>query len=104
MNQNNVNFHVQYLNITSQHWSYSSEKYAGGDHLLTALERGWEVSETVKLERHWFAGMRCIEIYHFTIQRGDKTIDMPVVNNPYVTRFISTYNMKVIELEGKATA
>lgn len=97
MNQNNVNFHVQYQNVTSQHWSYSSEKFAGGDNLLTALSRGWEIDETVHLKRHWFAGMRCIEIYHFTIIRDDRTIDMAVVNNPYVNRFIQTHNLIVID-------
>ena len=99
MNQNQVNFHVQYQDITSQHWSYSSERFAGGDNLLTALSRGWEIEEKVQLKRHWFAGMRCIEIFHFTIQRDDKTVDMPVVGNPYVYRFVKTHNLEIIEDE-----
>lgn len=102
MNQNQVNFHVQYQDITSQHWSYSSERFAGGDHLLTALSRGWEIEETVVLKRHWFAGMRCIEVFNFTIQRDDVTVVMPVVSNPYVYRFIKNYDIKIIEEDTKS--
>ena len=97
MNQNQVNFHVQYQDITSQHWSYSSERFAGGDHLLTALSRGWEIDENVKLTRHWFAGMRCIEVFNFTIQKGDVVAKMPVVGNPYVYRFVQNHNLTIIE-------
>lgn len=99
MNPNQVNFHVQYQDITSQNWSFSSEKFAGGDNLLTAISRGWEIDERVHLKRHWFAGMRSIEIFHFTIQRDDITVDMPVVGNPYVYRFILEHNIEVIEDE-----
>ena len=99
MNQNQVNFHVQYQDITSQHWSYSSERFAGGDNLLTALSRGWEIEETVVLKRYWFAGMRNIEVFHFTIQRDDTVIDMPVVSNPYVYRFIKNHSLAIIEEE-----
>ncbi len=102
MNQNQVNFHVQYQDITSQHWSYSSERFAGGDHLLTALSRGWEIEETVVLKRHWFAGMRCIEVFNFTIHRDDVTVMMPVVSNPYVYRFIKNYDIKIIEEDTKS--
>lgn len=103
MNQNQVNFHVQYQDITSQHWSYSSEQFAGGDHLLTALARGWEIEESVLLQRHWFAGMRCIEVFNFTIQRDDKVINMPVIGNPYVYRFIKNYGIKIVEEDTQST-
>lgn len=99
MNRNQVNFHVQYQDITSQHWSYSSEKFAGGDHLLTALARGWAIDETVTLKRHWFAGMRAVEIFHFTIERDDKVVDMPVVSNPYVYRFIKDHDLTIKEVD-----
>ena len=80
--QNEQDLRVQYQDLTSQHWSYSSEQYAGGDNLLTAIARGWEIDQKVTLRRHWFAGMRCIEIFHFTIRRDDVVADMAVVGNP----------------------
>ena len=83
----------------SQHWSYSSERYAGGDNLLTAIERGWAIDPRVLLRRHWFAGMRCIEIYHFTIRRADVVADMAVLGNPYVTRFLASHAYEVVEAD-----
>ena len=93
------NFHAQYQDITSQHWSYSSEHYAGGDNLLTAIARGWTIDRKVTLRRHWFAGMRCIEIFHFTIRRGQVVADMAVIGNPYVQRYLSTQAHDLVEAE-----
>ena len=92
--------YVQDHTVTSQHWSYSSERYAGGDNLLTAIARGWRIDRHVTLRRHWFAGMRCIEIFHFTIRRDDIVADMAVLGNPYVYRYLATHPH---ELEEDAT-
>ena len=102
--QNQQNLHVQYQDITSQHWSYSSERYAGVDNLLTAIARGWEIDRKVVLRRHWFAGMRCIEIYHFTIRRDDVVADMAVVGNPYVRRYLMNNPHDLVEEEDAAVA
>lgn len=83
----NKNFHVQYLDVTSQYWSPQSAKFAGGDHLLTALTNGWEIVSYEK-RQHWYAGARCVNIYHFTLRRGNEQIQMPVINNPYIERFL----------------
>jgi hypothetical protein len=82
----NKNYHVQYLDVTSQYWN-PREGYAGGDHLLTALQNGWEIVECTE-EQMWYAGARCVSIYHFKLQRKGETMIMPVINNPYVQRFI----------------
>ena len=89
--------HTFHQDITSQHWSYSSERYAGGDNLLTALARGWALDDRVTLRRHWFAGMRCIEIFHFTIRRDDVVADMAVLGNPYVYRYLANHPHEVVE-------
>ena len=101
MKQIPQNLHAQYQDITSQHWSYSSERYAGGDNLLTAVARGWNIDRKVVLRRHWFAGMRCIEIFHFTIRRDEVVADMAVISNPYVYRYLATQPYDLIE-EGDA--
>ncbi len=92
---------TQYPDI-SQHWSFSSERYAGGDNLLTAIARGWAIDPQVVLRRHWFAGMRCIEIYHFTIRRADVVADMAVLGNPYVTRFLTSHPYELVEADAAA--
>lgn len=96
--------HVLYQDITSQHWSYSSERYAGGDNLLTAIARGWTIDRKVTLRRHWFAGMRCIEIYHFTIRRDEVVADMAVIGNPYLQRYFATHPHDLTEEEDAAVA
>ncbi len=99
--QNLQNFHAQYQDITSQHWSYSSERYAGGDNLLTAIARGWTIDDKVLRKRHWFAGMRCVEIFHFTIRRDGVVADMAVLGNPYVNRYLANQTYHLVE-EGDA--
>ncbi len=95
------NLQAQHHDITSQHWSYSSERYAGGDNLLTAIARGWAIDKRVVLRRHWFAGMRCVEIFHFTIRRDDVVAEMAVLGNPYVHRYLATQPYDLVE-EGAA--
>ena len=90
--------------VTSQHWSYSSECFAGGDNLLTAIARGWEIDRVVTRRRHWFAGMRCIEIFHFTIRRDDVVADMAVLGNPYVYRYLAGGPHELVEEEDGAVA
>ena len=102
--ENQQDERVHYQDITSQHWSYSSEHYAGGDNLLTAIARGWEIDEVVKLRRHWFAGMRCIEIFHFTIRRDDVVADMAVLGNPYIYRYLANNAHQLVEEENAAAA
>ena len=99
MNRKEQDLHILYQDITSQHWSYSSERFAGGDNLLTAIARGWELDKQVTLRRHWFAGMRCIEIFHFTIRRDDVVADMAVVGNPYVYRYLASNTHDVEEAD-----
>lgn len=86
-NTNVANFHMQYTDTTSQHWNPTSAKFAGADNLLTALERGWEIDHCV-IGRKWYAGMRFVDIYEFKLRRGNDEMEMPVIHNPYIDRFI----------------
>jgi hypothetical protein len=95
----NKNYHVQYLDVTSQYWS-PKEGYAGGDHLLTALNNSWDVAEC-HLQLVWYTGSRSVRVYHFTLVRGGEIMKMPVVDNPYVDRFISLNGIEVQTTEDK---
>jgi len=101
-NTNVANFHVQYMDVTSQHWHPKSEHFAGGDNLITAVENGWEVNECM-LVQHWYAGMRSVKIYEFTLRRGDTSMLMPVISNPYVERFIKEGKIKFSEKTDKVS-
>jgi len=90
------NYHVQYLDVT-HHWSPRSQKFAGGDALLTALQRGWEVANAVEEEKYWHGDARAVSVYHFTLRRDGVEIAMPVIENPYVTRMLFMEPFDVIE-------
>jgi hypothetical protein len=90
------NFHVQYPDV-NRHWSPNSEDYAGGDCLLTAINRGWEIGNEVVKEEHWHAGVRMVAVYRFRLRRGDQEIVMPVIENPYVTRLLYMSPFEVTE-------
>lgn len=92
------NFHMQYSDLTSQHWHPTSARYAGGDNLMTAIEKDWDV-EQCALVRHWYAGMRSVRIYEFTLIKNGKTMTMPVLDNPYVERFVIDEKINLIETE-----
>ena len=92
------NFHVEYMDVLC-HWHPGSASHAGGDALITALHDGWAMGDQVTEEIHWYAGMRQVTIYHFKLTRGDKTMIMPVVNNPYVTRMIKQSEMDIVSRE-----
>jgi len=97
---NPKNYHVQYPNI-NRHWSPRSEKYAGGDHLMTAIARGWEIGHSVIREEHWHAGVRLVCVYYFQLRRGDQEITMPVIGNPYVTRMLYMEPFEIVTRESE---
>lgn len=96
--QSNVtNYHMQYLDVTSQHWDASSATFAGGDHLMTALDNDWFVKEC-RLVKHWYTGARFVKIYEFhLINDAGDTLTMPVIHNPYIERFIDEERIELID-------
>ena len=93
-----TNYHVQYSDLTSRHWDAGSEYFAGGDNLITALEKKWDI-ERCELVRHWYAGMRSVRLYRFTLTKDGDTRTMPVLDNPYIERFIKDEGIDLIESE-----
>ena len=98
INHKTTNHHVDYLDV-EQHWSPKSEKYAGGDGLVTALDRGWEISGDVRREEKQYAGLRTVTIYHVPLVRGDETMTMPVLHNPYVNRLLRLSSIRVVDVQ-----
>lgn len=92
------NYHIQYPGVTNQHWHPGSGKYAGGDHLLTALTDGWDMVNCSQVT-HTYAGMRFVTVYEFLLQRSGEQMVMPVINNPYIERFLQTSGISVIVRE-----
>jgi len=79
-----------------RHWCPQSEKFAGGDALLTALEDGWQIIGVIFRQDFWHAGVRRAPVYQFNLSRGDEVMKMAFVQNPYVMRFVSECSVQVI--------
>lgn len=97
---NLTNFHYAYMDLI-RHWQPDSEKYTGGDALYTALADGWQVGDTIRYEECWLLGGRFVVVYYFDLKHDNETMTMPVVTNPYVSRLISTLNVKIVALAEK---
>lgn len=97
MSQTSGNWHVQYPEH-HRHWGHTSEPYAGGDSLLTLVNEGWHIATTCYQEDYWHAGTRLVTIFHFQLVRGDETMTMPVLTNPYVRRIIREQKFTVLPL------
>jgi hypothetical protein len=102
MTQNLSNLHYAYSHLI-RHWHAGSEQFAGGDALFTALDEGWEMDETVPYEEHWFAGAQCVVVFLCQLTRGDETMTMPVITNPYVQSMLSDMNAKLVSSKEKKT-
>jgi hypothetical protein len=100
-NKNISNYHAQYMAVL-QHWSEESEKFAGADALITALSDGWEFGRDVEVERYHFSGNRSIRVYNIPLKRDHDEVVMPVIDNPYLTRMLSTEKLNVREKSGEA--
>lgn len=88
------NFHIMYPGVTNQHWDPASGRYAGGDHLLTALADGWLIEECVQVTYNYAVG-RGVAVYEFHLTRADLHMVMPVINNPSVERFLLMNGIEV---------
>lgn len=88
------NSHFEYMDVV-RHWSPVSQKYAGGDAVITLLNEGWRVNEVVFHEEYWHAGSRPVTIYHLDMVRGDEQMHVPVLSNPYVRRMIENLPVHV---------
>lgn len=89
-----TDLHVEYPDMT-RHWHPLSERFAGGDALLTALQRGWEISGTIWADEFWHGGSRLTIIFYMTLVRGDEQMTMPVLTSPWVRRVMKKWALQV---------
>ncbi|MBZ0304579.1 MAG: hypothetical protein K8I82_00795 [Anaerolineae bacterium] len=91
------NSHFDYLEVV-RHWNANSEKYTGGDALLTFLIDGWNLQGAIFYEEFWHAGVRMVTVYYFQLEREGEKLLMPVFNNPYVDRLVHSMPFPVLPL------
>lgn len=71
-----------------RHWSPASQPYTTAEVLLQCLRCGWECMNQVTVKTSQCLSGRCVELYSFTIRKGDERLCVPVVSNPVILRFI----------------
>jgi hypothetical protein len=84
--------------VKAAHWSPVSQPYAGADHLLHALNHGWQPDPVVRLEEHWRGTVLPIRIYHVMLYRGDARMNMPVINTPHLEHILIKHGLQVVPI------
>jgi len=79
-----------------QHWCPRSEKYAGGDALVSLLNAGWQVQKPILYENAWLNGGRHVTVYYFELEKNNDYVKMPVLANPFVLNIITRLNVRVL--------
>ena len=79
-----------------RHWHQGSEKYTGGDALLTAIDNGWVVDGVIFRQEFWLAGVRRVCVFHVDLRRDGESAKMLVMQNPYVTRLMHELGSQVV--------
>ena len=82
----------------SRHWSPQSQRYAGGDALLTFLNNGWEVQNEVYYEEFWQGGSRRTYIFDFVLSNDGQRVTMRVIDNPFVDRLMRELQVTVLPI------
>lgn len=82
---------------TYQHWCPQSEKFAGGDHFISAVRSGWSLKQqAIHAGRDWKSGSRPVTVYYFILVRDDETMMMPVISNPFIERYLVEHKFTII--------
>jgi hypothetical protein len=79
-----------------RHWNDVSERFTGGDALVTALDDGWTIRGVVFRQEFWLAGVRRITVYHIELERSGSQRKMLVLQNPFVTKMLYGLDAQVV--------
>ncbi len=88
---NNLNEFLEYHSL-KKHWSPESQRFAGGDHLLVALDQGWKIAGPIPCDVFWFRSPCRVRLYKVTLRRADEVLYMTVQSNPCVDRLVEQAN------------
>jgi hypothetical protein len=79
-----------------RHWCPSSEEYAGGDALLTLLDKGWQITGVIFCQEFWCGQARRHHVYHFQLVRDQMKHKLSVISNPYVARMVRESGVQTV--------
>ncbi|MBZ0299551.1 MAG: hypothetical protein K8J31_07430 [Anaerolineae bacterium] len=99
MANENHRFSTLYADLP-RHWCPQSQRFAGGDALLTYLNDGWEIQDNIYYEEYWHGGARRVLIFYFVLARKNECVTMRVLGNPMVDRLLNQLRLRVIPTAG----
>jgi hypothetical protein len=77
------------------HWCPKSQVFAPAHVLLHYIGVGWKPSTSIEVVRFYFRGYRHVDIYHFTLNRNEEHVEMPVLANPVVLNIVEEYKLTI---------
>jgi hypothetical protein len=82
----------------SRHWSPESQTYAPADVLLNFIHDGWTLETPAAVESFYYAGYRRVDVFYFTLKRGEEVLEMPVLANPVTHRLVEERKLTVLRV------
>jgi hypothetical protein len=80
------------------HWSQQSQVYASAEVLTQRMRDGWRLGDVAAVETFYYGGYRWVEVYYFTLLRGESRMELPVLANPVVLRLIHERGLSVVRV------
>ncbi len=94
---NKINRAFIHTSDFTRHWCPKSQRYAGGDALLTYLNDGWKIQQDIHYEAFWHGGSRRVIVYDIVLGRQDERVRMRVISNPVVDRLLTKWPVRILE-------
>jgi hypothetical protein len=83
---------------SKRHWCPQCEKFAGGETLQIALEDRWLPKGVIFRQTFWLMRRRQTNVYHVTLQRGNRLLELKIIDNPFVSRLIGQLGRQIVQL------
>ena len=88
---------------SQRYWCAHCERFTGGDTLLIALEDNWCLKGVIFRQTFWLMGKREMHLYHIILQRGNRLIQLQVIENPFVLRLLKQLGHQIVQLNAQHT-
>ncbi len=79
-----------------RHWCPRSETYFTGDKLVSAIQTGWEIEPIIHREEVGIGSGRRVIVLHFDLHHAGRWVHMPIIETPYINRFVTENNFHVV--------
>lgn len=83
---------------SKRHWCPHCEPFMGGETLLIALEERWYPKGVIFRQTFWLMHGRQMNVYHVTLQRDNRLIQLKVIENPFVIRLLKQSGQQIVQL------